>query len=107
MGLLKHLERMFLRGRDGLLGSEEDEGLEKRWGAKIMQDDHMGRVSRGWTGKPRALLRLSPLILAWVPGVAQWFSTCLACMGPRHRSQHLAKGKQLSEHLSNYSGRAG
>lgn len=105
--LLKHTERMLRRGRDGLLGSVGSEGLEKRWGAKIMQDDHRDRVTQGCTGKPRALLRLS----------------LNSCIGPRCSSvvQHLPsmngaraptpgpckKGKQLSQHLSNYSGRTG
>jgi hypothetical protein len=78
------MERTLRGGRDGLLGSGGNEGLEKRWGARIMQDGNMARVARGRIGKPRALLRLSLLILALVPGVAQWFSTRLACMGPRH-----------------------
>lgn len=76
------VERTLSRGRDGMVRSEGDEGLGKSWGARIQQEDHMDSVTRRCTGKSKTFLRLVPLVLALVPGAAQWYSTCLACLGP-------------------------
>lgn len=41
---MKDMETALSRGRYGMTGSEGDEGLEKRWSAKIMQDGDKGSV---------------------------------------------------------------